>query len=64
MLKEEQSSNASVVVLVDYEMKVIGLVGWIIDAPVGNNLGIVPLATVLPPRMPITNFAVMSRNRL
>ena len=45
--------------LIDYEMKVTELVGWVIDAPVENNLGIVPVAKVLPPRMPITNFEVM-----
>lgn len=27
--------------LVDYEMKVTGLMGWVIDAPVENNLSIV-----------------------
>lgn len=60
--EKEQSSNESVTVLVDYEMKVIGLVDWVIDAPVGNKLGIVPLATVFPPSKPITNFAVKPRN--
>lgn len=45
--------------LVDYEMKVTELVGWTIDAPVENNLSIVPVARVLPLRMPITNFEVM-----
>ena len=33
----------SVVVLFGYEMKVTVLVGWVIDAPVGNNLGILAL---------------------
>ena len=58
MFEEEQSSNEKAVVLVDYEMKVTELMGWVIDAPVENNLGIVPVARVLPPRKPITNFEV------
>ena len=59
IFKKEQSSNEKAVVLVDYEMKVTELVGWVIDAPVENNLSIVPVARVLPLRMPITNFEVM-----
>ena len=37
IFKKEQSSNEKAVVLVDYEMKVTELVGWVIDAPVENN---------------------------
>lgn len=59
IFEKEQSSNEKAVVLVDYEMKVTELVGWTIDAPVENNLSIVPVARVLPLRMPITNFEVM-----
>lgn len=63
--KERQSLNVSVVVLFGYEMKVTVLVDWAIDAPVGNNLGILALWQERSRReMPTTSFAVMSRNRL
>ena len=64
MFKKKQSFNEAAVVLIDYEMKVIELMDWAIDAPVENNLSIVPVARVLPLRKPITNFEVTLRNQL
>lgn len=54
--KKRNSFNKKVAVLADYEIKVTELMGWVIDAPVENNLGIVPVAKVLPPRKPINQL--------
>ena len=37
IFEKKQSFNEVAVVLIDYEMKVIELIDWTIDAPVENN---------------------------
>lgn len=54
--KKQNSFNKKVAVLADYEVKVTELMGWAIDAPVENNLGIVPVAKALPLRKPINQL--------